>query len=153
MPHRKTRPPFAKRRSKIHGTGVFATRRIQPGRTLIAYSGQILTEAEVGERYDEDADDPHTFLFHLGGDRYVDAAVGGNEARFINHSCHPNCEAALSDGAIWIRAIRNIQPGVELTYDYELEIERGASRARRRRYACRCGVAKCRGTMLRSGAS
>ena len=145
---RKLRPPFARRRSRIHGTGVFATRRIRAGRILIAYLGQVLTEAEVDARYGDDADDPHTFLFGCGNHRYVDASVGGNAARFINHSCDPNCETELSDGTIWIRAIRNIQPGAELTYDYALEIERGASRARRSRYACRCGAPKCRGTML-----
>jgi uncharacterized protein len=152
MPHRKNRPPFAARRSRIHGTGVFATRRIRAGRTLVAYLGQILTAAEVDARYADEADDPHTFLFHLGGDRYVDAAVGGNDARFINHSCDPNCEAELSDGVVWIRALRNIQPGVELTYDYALEIEKRPSRSRRLRYTCRCGAARCRGSMLSGGA-
>jgi SET domain-containing protein len=116
---------------------------------LIAYAGEILTEAQVEARYDEAAaEDPHTLLFHVEGDRYIDASVGGNDARFINHSCDPNCETEVSDGKIWIRAIRNIQPGAELTYDYWLEIEDGASRRRRSQYACRCGAAKCRGTML-----
>ncbi len=146
---RARRPPFAKRSSAIHGVGVFATRRIRPGRKLIAYLGQILTAAEVEARYDAgDAESPHTFLFHCGKDRYVDAAVGGNDARFINHSCDPNCETEIEDGTIWIRPIRNIQPGVELTYDYALEIEKNASRARRNGYPCRCGARKCRGTML-----
>ncbi len=149
MPRRRNRPPFAKRRSRIHGVGVFATRRIRAGQMLIPYLGQILTRAEVRARYMDDAvDDPHTFLFHLGGDRYVDAGVDGNDARFINHSCDPNCEPELSDGAIWIRAIRNIQPGVELTYDYALQIEKRAVASRRNNYPCRCGAAKCRGTML-----
>jgi uncharacterized protein len=149
MRSRRIRPPFAKRRSAIHGLGVFATRRIRAGRLLIAYLGQALTTAQVRARYtDDDADDPHTLLFHLGGDRYIDAGVGGNDARFINHSCDPNCDPEVLDGVIWIRAIRNIQPGVELTYDYSLEIEKRASRSRRSRYACRCGTAKCRGTML-----
>ena len=151
MPRHRTRPPFARRRSSIHGFGVFATRRIRGGRRLIAYEGEILTEAEVDARYDEtEADDPHTLLFHVEGDRYIDASVGGNDARFINHSCDPNCEPEVSDGAIWIRAIRNIQPGAELTYDYSLEIEDGASRKRKSLYVCRCGAAKCRGTMLES---
>ena len=151
MPPRKVPPPFAKRRSRIHGTGVFATRRIRAGRPLIAYLGQTLTTAEVRARYRDDEDNPHTFLFHLGGDRYVDAAVGGNAAKFINHSCDPNCETEVSDGTVWIRAIRNIQPGAELTYDYALEIERRASHSRRGRYACRCGAARCRGSMLSDG--
>jgi len=115
---------------------------------LIPYLGEILTTAKVRERFKGDLDDSHTFLFHLGGDRYVDAGVGGNDARFINHSCDPNCETVLSDGEIWIRAMRNVQPGVELTYDYCLEIEKRASRSRRNDYPCRCGAEKCRGTML-----
>ena len=149
MHDRKPRRPFAKRRSKIHGFGVYATRRIRAGRLLIAYLGQILTLAEVRERYtDDDLDDPHTFLFHLEGDRYVDAGVDGNDARFINHSCDPNCEPELLNGEIWIRAIRNIQPGVELTYDYSLQIEKRATKKRRDNYACLCGSVRCRGTML-----
>ena len=149
LKRRRRGPPFAKRRSKIHGTGVFATRRIRPGQLLIAYLGQALTTAQVRKRFnDDDADDPHTLLFHLGGDRYIDAGVNGNDARFINHSCDPNCDPEVLDGAIWIRAIRNIQPGVELAYDYSLEIEKRASKKRRGLYPCRCGTAKCRGTML-----
>jgi uncharacterized protein len=149
VPRRRIPPPFAKRRSAIHGFGVFATRRIRPEQRLIAYEGQSLTTSAVRARYDEAAaDDPHTLLFHVGGDRYIDASVGGNDARFINHSCDPNCEAVVWDGAIVIRSIRNIQPCVELTYDYSLEIEKGASRARRARYACRCSAAQCQKTML-----
>lgn len=151
MPPR-TRPPFATRRSAIHGLGVFATRRIRRGRRLIDYAGEVLTAADVRSRYDDAAaDDPHTLLFHVGRNRYLDASVGGNAARFINHSCDPNCEAEASDGAVSIRAIRNIQPGAELTYDYALEIEAGASLARRSLYACRCSAAACRGTMLSAG--
>lgn len=129
---------------------MFATRRIRPGRSLIAYEGEILSEKEVDARYgDEDsANDPHTLLFHVEGDRFIDASVGGNDARFINHSCDPNCESVVEGGAILIRSIRNIQPGVELTYDYSLEIEAKPSRARRALYACRCGATRCRGTML-----
>ena len=149
MPKRRLRPPFAKRLSRIHGSGVFATRRIRAGRRLIAYLGQILTQAEVEARYDgPGADDPHTMLFHVEGDRYIDASVGGNDARFINHSCAPTCETEVADGGIWIRALRNIEPGGELTYDYSLEIEKRPSRKRRDEYVCQCGARKCRGTML-----
>jgi SET domain-containing protein len=138
------------RRSRIHGRGVFATRRIRAGRSLIVYEGQVVTEDEVDARYgDEDSvNDPHTLLFHVEGDRYIDASVGGNAARFINHCCDPNCESDVVDGAVVIRAIRNIQPGAELTYDYALEIEEEPTKARRALYACRCGAARCRGTML-----
>jgi len=138
-----------KRRSSIHGFGIFATRRIRGNRRLIDYAGQVVTSAVVRARYDQDAvDDPHTLLFDAGDGVYIDASFGGNDARFINHSCDPNCEAEVSGKTVSIRAIRNIQPGVELTYDYALEIERGASRARRAAFACRCGADACRGTML-----
>jgi SET domain-containing protein len=149
MPRRRTRPPFAKRRSSIHGFGVFATRRIRVRQSLIDYEGRILTPAQVEARYDEDAaDDPHTLLFDVGDGKRIDASLGGNDARFINHSCDPNCEAELSGRVVSIRALRNIQPGAELTYDYSLQIENGASRARRSLYACRCSATACRGTML-----
>ena len=122
MPQRRIRPPFAKRRSTIHGSGVFATRRIRSGRRLIAYLGEILTEAQVDARYDgPGADDPHTMLFHVEGDRYVDATVGGNDARFINHACKGNCWIEVVDKTIWVRAAKAIQPGEELTYDYNTE--------------------------------
>ena len=149
MQRRPNRPPFATRRSKIHGTGVFATRRIRPGQLLIPYLGQVITTAVARKRYGgKAANGSPTYLFHLDGDRYVDAAVDGNDARFVNHSCEPNCDPEVLDGAIWIRSIRNIQPGVELAYDYALQLEKGSSREKRSRYTCRCGAAKCRGTML-----
>ncbi len=149
MPRRRLRPPFVKRRSGIHGHGVFATRRIRAGQLLIAYLGQAITTADARKRYGgRAANGSPTYLFHLEGDRYIDAAVGGNEARFINHSCEPNCDPEMLDGAIWIRSIRNVQPGVELAYDYALVLEKGSSRRKRRLYECRCGAAKCRGTML-----
>ena len=150
MPPRRRSRPFAVRRSKIHGRGVFATRRIRPGQWLIAYEGEVLTEEQVDARYDDEdsANDPHTLLFHVGRDRYIDASIGGNDARFVNHSCDPNCESEVEDGEVFIRAIRNIQPGEELTYDYALEIEAEPSKKRRALFACRCGAERCRGTML-----
>ena len=141
---------FVLRRSPLHGLGAFARRRIRRGSRVIEYLGERLTAAAVRARYDaRAADDAHTFLFQLDESSYIDASVGGNAARFINHSCRPNCEAQQDGARIFIVAIRNIQPGVELTYDYALEIERGHSEARRRRFACRCGAPRCRGTMLR----
>ena len=94
-------------------TGTASSRRGAFGRASCSSrtSGRPLTKAQARERYsDDDGDDPYTLLFHLGGDRYIDAAVDGNDARFINHSCDPNCDPEVLDGAIWIRAIRNIQP-------------------------------------------
>lgn len=148
---RRSRPGrlFRIKRSPVHGVGAFACRRIRRGQHVAEYVGQRLTGDEVEARYDERAaDDPHTFLFWLGGDAYVDASIGGGDARFINHSCAPNCEIDLTGDRISIRARKNIQPGVELTYDYALEIEDDAPPSRRALFACRCGAARCRGTML-----
>jgi len=137
------------RHSPVHGRGLFATRRIRRDARIIEYTGERLTEAEVDARYPGlAAEDPHTFLFQIGSNSCIDASVGGNTARFINHSCRPNCEARQEDDRIFIFAIRNIQPGVELTYDYSMLIEPGYSAARARAYACRCGAPRCRGTML-----
>jgi uncharacterized protein len=137
------------RTSPVHGRGLFATRRIRPGSRILDYAGERLDEAAMRARYDERAaDDPHTLLFQIGPRAYIDASVGGNAARFVNHSCRPNCEALQEGDRVFITAIRNIQPGVELTYDYALQIERGHSAARARAFACRCGASRCRGTML-----
>jgi SET domain-containing protein len=78
----------------------------------------------------------------------IDAAVGGNEARFINHSCDPNCDAVIDDGRIWIETIRDVEPGEELAYDYAYVLEERHTAAAKRRYPCACGAANCRGTIL-----
>jgi SET domain-containing protein len=150
-PIRTTRkPPLKVRRSSIHGSGAFATRRIREGTRVIEYVGERISYAEAVSRYDDDSmQHHHTFLFEVGPDLVVDAGRQGNDARFINHSCDPNCMAYLDGGRIFIEAIKNIQPGVELTYDYALTRE-GLSRKKwRDLYACRCGAANCRGTILK----
>jgi SET domain-containing protein len=141
--------PFEVRSSSIHGRGVFALRRIRKGTRLIEYTGERISPEEADRRYDDDAlDIPHTFLFTVDKRTVIDAAVDGNEARFINHSCDPNCEAVDEAGHIFIEAVRSIRPGEELTYDYHLERD-GRWRAEwAQRYTCRCGAPNCRGTLL-----
>ena len=78
----------------------------------------------------------------------IDAAVGGNAARWINHACEPNCKAEEEDGRIFIDALRDIAPGEELFYDYGLIIDERYTPALKQQYACRCGSARCRRTML-----
>ena len=137
------------RRSSIHGRGVVAIKRIRQGTRVIEYVGELLSSAELDLRYDKDTSERgQTFVFHVADDRYIDAMWEGN-ARFINHSCDPNCEAYLDNGRIFIRAVKNIQPGIELTYDYSLEIEDDPLPSRELVYACRCGAVRCRGTMLK----
>jgi hypothetical protein len=143
-------PPLEVRTSGIQGRGVFATRRIRKGRRIIEYEGERIDSDEADRRYPEDRamSHHHTFLFGVSRDISIDAGVGGNAARFINHSCEPNCEAHQEGGRIFIDAIQNIQPGVELTYDYSLERDGTLPRNWRQLYACRCGATSCRGTML-----
>ena len=141
---------FEVRRSSIHGRGVVAVKRIRQGTRVIEYVGELLSSAELDVRYDKDTPERgHSFVFHIADDTYIDAVREGNDSRFINHSCDPNCEAYLDNGRIFIRAVKNIQPGVELTYDYSLEIEDEPLPSRGLLYACRCGAVRCRGTILK----
>lgn len=136
------------RASTIQGLGVFARRPIAAGSRIIEYTGEVIAASEGDRRYDEATMEHHqTFLFALEDGRCIDAAVGGNEARFINHSCAPNCEAVEMGGRIWIEAIRPIAAGEELTYDYAYERTDG-DEERAGFYRCRCGAPGCRGTIL-----
>ena len=133
----------------MQGLGVFATRPIPEGMRLIEYAGERLTPAEADARYPDVATERHhTFLFAIDDDIVVDAAVDGNEARFIKHSCAPNCDAVIDDGRIWIDALRDIEPGEELAYDYAYVLTERHSPAAKRRFPCHCGAARCRGTIL-----
>jgi SET domain-containing protein len=143
------RPLFEVRRSPIEGLGAFATRTIPRGTRIGEYTGEYLTEDEVNRRYDDDTPArATTFLFRVTDSLYVDAERVGGDARYINHSCDPNCEAELEGTRIVIRAIRTIAAGAELTYDYALELEEDPLPSWEALYACRCGAATCRGTML-----
>ena len=139
---------FEVRPSPLHGFGGFAVRWIRSGTRVAEYVGERLTDEDVEARYGDDNGDPaHTFLFRVGENAYVDAARHGNESRFINHSCDPNCESDVVDGRVYITAIRDIAPGEELTYDYSLEVEEEVTPGEPDAYACRCGSPRCRGTM------
>jgi len=140
------------RRSEIQGRGVYTTRRIRKGTWIIQYTGEIITNEEADRRYDDGSmERHHTFLFILDGKYCIDATSRGSDARFINHSCEPNCEAvSTEDGReIWIVALRTIEPGEELTYDYGYEVEAESAEEARRVYPCRCGAPRCRGTILK----
>lgn len=141
--------PFVVRRSAIQGRGAFAIRRIRGGARIIEYTGEHIDRDEGDRRYDdENMSRHHTFLFALDDGSVIDAAVRGNAARFINHSCDPNCQAIEDDGRIFIEAIRNIQPGVELHYDYAYERSDDHTEEDEKLYECRCGSVNCRGSIL-----
>ena len=142
---------FELRRSRIQGVGAFALQDIPKGTRLIEYTGEKITNAEADRRYDDEAmRRHHTFLFILNQRTVIDAAHGGNESMYINHSCEPNCEAEIIRGRIWIEAIKNIPAGAELTYDYQYENDPDYTEDDLRFYACRCGSDNCRGTIVKT---
>jgi SET domain-containing protein len=142
---KKSLPLIEVRQSGIHGKGAFATQRIRKGRRIIEYTGERM----LWDAASEDPDDPHTFLFGLAdGNVVINAAIGGNDARWINHSCNPNCEAIEEDGRVFIYALRDLDPGEELFYDYGLEIDEPRSDEMEKQFQCFCGASACRGTLL-----
>lgn len=143
----KPRRRFVVRNSGIHGKGVFATAHIPAGTRLIEYKGERLTEAQADKRYAND-DNPHTFLFALDDGMVIDATNAGNSARWINHSCAPNCEAVDDEDRIYIETLRAIRPGEELSYNYRIELEERHTPELKRLYQCRCGARHCKGTIL-----
>ena len=137
------------RRSGVHGKGVFALQPLARDERVIEYKGQLISWPEALRRHPHDPSDPnHTFFFHLDDAHVIDAGVGGNAARWINHACAPNCEADEENGRVFIRALRKIRPGEELFYDYGLTIDERYTPKLKREYACRCGARQCRATML-----
>jgi SET domain-containing protein len=137
------------RRSGVHGKGVFALQPIPAGERLIEYKGQLITWTEALRRHPHDPAQPnHTFYFHIDDKHVIDANVNGNAARWINHACDPNCRAEETDGRVFIEALRDLQPGEELFYDYGLVIDERYTPKLKKEYECRCGSPNCRHTML-----
>ena len=110
-----------RRKSKIHGWGVYTTERIPKNKRIIHYAGEKISNQESLKRERRYIRQGHIWCFKLTNRTVIDAGVGGNVARFINHSCRPNCWIEVADKTIWIRAARTIEPGEELTYDYNTE--------------------------------
>jgi hypothetical protein len=149
VPHGADAPLYRVRSSGIHGKGVYATQRIRKGTRIVEYLGDRITHQEADDRYESKGqDDGHTFLFVVSDRVVIDAGVGGNDARFINHSCAPNCDTVIEDDRVFIEAVRTIEPGEELGYEYGLTWESTDDPEELRNYACRCGAPNCRGTML-----
>jgi SET domain-containing protein len=142
-------PYLEVRESKIQGKGAFALRDIRKGTRLIEYLGQRISWRTADKRYDDEKmGRHHTFLFTVDDKTCIDAAVNGNEARFLNHSCDGNCEAITDRKRIFIEARKNIKAGEELLYDYQYERTEDHTEEDEKFYACRCGSKNCRGTIL-----
>lgn len=139
------------RDSDLHGQGVFALKPIPKGTYILEYEGVHLTPDEADEQDPTDPNDPfHTFFFALSNGMIIDGGQNGNDSRFINHSCEPNCEGHESDNGdkVFIVAMQDIAAGEELLYDYALTIDDKLTKTLKQQYACLCGASSCRGTML-----
>ncbi len=142
-------PLIAVRGSEVHGRGVFAVAPIKKGTRVIEYLGDRITHKAADARYeDHDESDNHTFLFIVDNHTVIDATVGGNDARFINHQCDGNCDSVIENRRVFIDAVRDIAPGEELGYDYQIGRDKDDPPNVDEIYACRCGSAACRGSML-----
>ena len=140
--------------SSIHGKGVFACEPIPKGACIIEYTGERISWKKAIKRHPHDLEQPnHTFYFSLSNGKVIDGKVHGNEAKWVNHSCAPNCEATEFDIKndqlrVFLFAKKNLRVGEELFYDYNLDVEEKTTKALQKEYACRCGKKSCRGTML-----
>ncbi len=142
-------PLIEVRNSPVHGRGVFAVAHIAKGTRILEYLGERLSHKAADKRYeDHDESDNHTFLFIVDKHTVIDAAVGGNDARYINHQCSGNCESVIENRRVFIDAVRDIAAGQELGYDYEIGRDKDDPPNVDEIYACRCGSPQCRGTML-----
>jgi len=149
LSHPPAPSPIHVQSSEVHGKGVFAARHMSAGETVIEYVGEVISMAEAIARHPHDPKDPnHTFYFQLDDERVIDAVRHGNDSKWINHSCRPNCEPLEVDGRIFIQTRRPVFRGEELTFDYGLVSDEPMTEALKARYICRCGARKCRGTML-----
>ena len=145
-----------RRQSSIHGNGVFATAAIAKGERVVRYKGEVRRHADVDAEYAGHDETGHTFLFSLNDEWVIDANRDGNVARWINHSCAPNCEAIQEENAkgkkhkdkVYIHALRDIAAGEELSYNYGIVIDEPYTPELKKLWECRCGSAKCTGTML-----
>jgi SET domain-containing protein len=137
------------RRSPIHGRGVFARNAISAGEVILGYRGALIRwEQAIEDAGASSAPAGHTLLFDVGDGFVIDGGRGGNSARWINHSCEPNCEAVTVGRAVVIHALRDVEPGEELLLDYQLQLDSDHDESVRAAYACRCGAPSCRSTML-----
>jgi uncharacterized protein len=124
--------------SKIHGVGGFSRTDIPAGTRILEYKGEKITKEESLARCERN----NEYIFALDDKHDLDGNVTWNPARFLNHSCEPNCEALPEDGRIWVASIRNITAGEELTFNYGYDLEDY------REHPCSCGAPGCVGFIV-----
>ena len=122
-------------KSRIHGKGVFAAEPITQGTRILEYTGERIAKEEATRRIIQG----NTYIFYFDASYDIDGSTRQNRARYINHSCDPNCETDMKDGGIWIITLRDITVGEELSYDYGYELVGYEKRP------CRCGARNCWG--------
>lgn len=144
----RSTPLIYKAKSKLHGYGLFAKSEIKRGQKIIEYIGKPISYDDcdrITERRFKSAaakNRGYAFVFQVTKDYFIDGLVPDNLARFINHSCHPNCESVIYRRQVWIRALRRIKPGEELTFDYGFDILEGLASP------CVCGARQCVGFVM-----
>ena len=141
------------KRSSIHGTGVFATHNIPKNSKIIQYIGDKILKSEGDKRsekrlkkYLNSKDDGSVYIFELNKKYDIDGSPLYNKARYINHSCNPNCEVDIESEEIWIKSIKNIKKGEELTYDYGFEFDKDDYKDN----ICKCEAKYCIGYIISS---
>ena len=120
----KVLPRIVRRRSKVHGFGVFTLEPVTKNTRIIDYAGELVRNDRCESREERYLAEGCIWVFRLNRTWSRDASVGGNIARYINHACRPNCWFEVVDQTIWIRAARSLRSGEELTYDYATVGER-----------------------------
>ena len=137
------------RKSSVHGRGVFALQAIPAGQRILEYRGEVTSWRRASARHRRSGLRGHTFIFGLADGRVLDGSVGGNSARWLNHSCQPNCEAIEDErGRVFIETLRDVMPGDELSIAYGLTIDEAVTPELAADYSCRCGTKRCTGSML-----
>ncbi len=141
------------KKSKVHGTGVFASENIKKNTKIIQYIGEKVSRTEGNkrsgkriEKYLNSKETGSVYIFELNKKYDIDGFVSKNKARFINHSCAPNCEVDIVNNEIWISSIKKIKKGEELSYDYGFEFDKDDFKD----HICKCGSKNCIGYIISS---
>ncbi len=141
------------KKSKVHGSGIFASKKIRKGTNIIEYIGEKILKKEGDKRsekrikkYLHSKSTGSVYIFELNKKYDIDGSPYYNKARYINHSCDPNCEVQILENRIWVKSIKTISKGEELSYDYGYEFDKDDYRD----HICKCGSKNCIGYIISS---